>query len=206
MARTYRATFECVFSGGILIEPSLHYQTDVPTGGDEPDPSDVASGIWTSVGTVFRAITSDYIQINDLVVTEQTIPPALGVAGVHHVGLPGLLAHGGNDLPTGLCPVVNIHSGTRSRSARGWMHPGPPVDHPNCDGNQWATTYQTLLDNFAAQLNATFSLGSLFPTTVNPVVYSRTRHLRLETPYTFQVTGATANKTPKWLRSRMTTP
>ena len=34
MARCYRVTFMCAYADGTLVEPSLHYLTDVPTAGD----------------------------------------------------------------------------------------------------------------------------------------------------------------------------
>jgi hypothetical protein len=50
------------------------------------------------------------------------------------------------------------------------------------------------------------SLGSILPTTLNPVVYSRTRHLRDTSPWTFRVTNVSVNPAPHWLRSRTTSP
>jgi hypothetical protein len=61
-------------------------------------------------------------------------------------------------------------------------------------------------DAFCALLDDVLTLGTLTPTDLRPVVYSRTRRQRSEDPFTFALTGATFNRTPHWLRSRMTTP
>lgn len=206
MARTYRATINCTHIIGPKFAPTLHYQTDVPTGGGEPDPNDVASGIWGVIATAIRNVASDWVTFDNLVVGEEVLPPDIGVSGIDVLNVPGLIAHGDAKIPTGASPLINLHTGTRSRSARGWTHPPGPTNSGELNGQDWIAGYLTLLDNLAAVLSDSFSLGSLFPTTVNPVVYSRKRHVALETPYTFKVTGATTNAQVKWLRSRMTSP
>jgi len=127
VSRVYRATIQCVDSG-ILVYPSFHYQTDLTAVQSEPDPSDVAAGIWGHIGTAFTACCPSRLTINQLVVTEQTVPPALGVAGDHTIATAGTLASSGTDtMPTGLCPILNLHSNTRSRSARGWTFMPTPL-------------------------------------------------------------------------------
>jgi hypothetical protein len=71
---------------------------------------------------------------------------------------------------------------------------------------KWDPSYVASVQGFADQLDNSFDLGSLFPTHVNPVVYSRTRHKRGLTPYAFRITSALANEQPTWLRRRLTTP
>jgi hypothetical protein len=205
LSRIYKAVFKC-HAGSILIEPSVHYQTDVGLGGDEPDPNDVATGIWNHLSAGFLENTPTDVGVDELVVTEQVLPPAIGVQGLHAIGLSGTLPAGGNKLPEGLVPLINIKTATASRSARGWTHLPSPQRSDYCNGNLWTSTYITLLGAFCADFIQSFNIGSVNPTGLNPIVYSRTRHQRDQDPWTFRVVSATPNAEPKWLRSRMTAP
>jgi len=73
-------------------------------------------------------------------------------------------------------------------------------------GNQWTSAFKAILGTLAALLDDDMSLGSVDPSTLHPVVYSRTRHMRGLSPYTFKVTSATVNASEHFLRSRMTSP
>jgi hypothetical protein len=207
MARVYRATFKCHLVNLALVMPSLHYQTDVPPLGDEPDPNDVADGIWTLLGSAALAAMPGEVHCDELVVTEEVLPPDVGVAGAHTVGLNGTLPGGtGAELPDGIAAIVNLHTGTRSRSSRGWtIWPGPSSSS-HVDHNTFTGAYLSAILAFAALLDDSFDLGSVTPTHVNPVVYSKTRRQREEDPYTFRVTSASVNRTTHWLRSRMDVP
>lgn len=207
MARTYRATIQAhMVSDGALIMPSFHYQTDVPTGGSEPDPNDVADGIWGHVGASYTGHVLDTAHIDELVVSEQTVPPAIGVAGSHTINVPGLASSYSGDMPRALCPLVNLHTGTRSRSARGWTFLPPITAVAELSSGKWTSAFLTTFGALAALFADSLTLGSLFPTTLNPVVYSRKRHLEGATPYTFKLTSTSINPEPAWLRSRLTAP
>jgi len=206
VARIYRLTFKCVTSNGILVEPSLHYQTDLSLGGSEPDPSDVAAGVWGHIGTQFLSCFSAITTCQELLALEEVVPPAIGVAGVHSVGLPGTLAGSGDSIPPGLVPLINLHTDTRSRSARGWMHPPSPQWADRAGYSTWDGTMLSVLGDFASLLDDVITIGSVITTDLRPGVYSRTRALRGETPDFFHLVSASVNHTPKWLRSRMTTP
>lgn len=206
MARTYRATIKCLQPGGVLCEPSLHYQTDLATGADEPDPADVADGIWSVIGTTFKAAVSSSTLIQELLVVSEELPPDLAVGASKVINEVGTGATGSPDAPEGMVPVINLHTAVRSRSSRGWlMLPGPLLKGA-IDGNFWATGFQSAYNAFAAVLDNSFDLGTVIITHVNPVVYSRTRRQRAQTPYTFKVTSATANHQVRWLKSRLTAP
>jgi hypothetical protein len=207
MARTYRCTVQGHNGAGALIMPSFHYQTDVPTGGDEPEPGDVADGLWSHIGATALAATPNTIEIDELVVTSEELPGDLGVAGSHTVSTVGSLPSGtGNELPDGVACVLDRHTATRSRSSRGWtMWPGP-ANSSYVSHNLFVSTYLANVQALAALLDDSYDLGTVFVTHVNPVVYSKTRRVRSETPYTFRVTSVTVNARPTWLRSRMTAP
>jgi hypothetical protein len=207
VSRVYRATFKCAYGDGTLVQPSLHYQTDLPTGGDEPEPNDVAAGIWTMLGTAFLGTLASPITVASIDVSEQVLPPDIGVAGSHTVGSVGTGFGTGADLPRALVPIITLHTGISSRSARGHIFLGCPGDSTVlATGGIWDPTPQSYFGTLAALLDNSFDLGTAFVTHVNPVIYSRTRHARSLSPYTFRVTSATAKTHATWLRSRLSTP
>jgi hypothetical protein len=146
------------------------------------------------------------ITVDALVVSEEVLPPDLGAAGVHVVGAAGTSTLSTEYLPRELVPIVNLHTDTRSRSARGHLALACPSGSSSIGVRVWTGAYLTAFQAFAAKLDDTFSLGVVGETTVRPVVYSKTRRKRALDPYTFHVVNATVNTRPKWLRSRGTTP
>jgi hypothetical protein len=123
------------------------------------------------------------------------------------VGLNGTLAGGtGDNLPDGISSIINTHTGTRSRSSRGWLFMPGPGKSSWIAGNAWSSAYRAQLEAWAAGLSTVISLGGTLPSHLNPVVYSRTRRSRATPPWTFQITSATLGIQPRWLRSRMDTP
>jgi hypothetical protein len=206
VARIYRAVLKAHHDDGTLIEPSVHYLTDVPTAGSEPDPDDIASGVHSLIGEAYRQTLHSTCTYDDVIVTEMVLPPAIGASGSHHVGAAGGVSSAAYDLPKALVPIVNLHTGVSSRSARGWLMLGGPGAEAATANQKWTGAFLTAYQAFAALLDNSFDLGSVFPTHVNPVVYSRTRHRRGTDPHHFRVTGASASDVPHWLRSRMSSP
>lgn len=207
MARTYRATVKMHgTSDGVLMQPSWHYQTDVATGQSEPAPNDVADGIWSLISADWRSLTPTNVVIDELVVVEQVVPGDVPTAGVKTINLAGLASSYIGENPRELCPLFNLHTATRSRSARGWFHFASITASTLLNGGNWTSGFLASLGNIAAKMDDSFDLGVAFPTHVNPVVYSRKRHILGQTPYTFRVTSATVNPHPAWLRSRRRSP
>ncbi len=116
---------------------------------------------------------------------------------------------GGTDgkLPNAVAAIIKLRSNAALRSGRGYVAmPSPLISTAlNASGN-WTGTFLTNLGVFAALLDDTMSLGAITPTILNPVVYSRTRHGRGFSPYTFQMVEAIVRNRPSWRRSRMTAP
>lgn len=206
MARIYRATWMMHHADGTLIRPSTHWQTDVPTGGDEPDPDDVADGIWDAANYYITQITPTDVTIEALTVTECVIDPDIGVQGVKTDVHAGLLSPGDGDLPRALVPVSNWKTGVSSRSARGWTFWPGPLDSSLVVDGHWDDTYMARVIDCAAAHQASFDLGTLFPTHVYAVVYSRTRHARGLNPHSWRVVGSVNTPKVHYLRSRDTTP
>lgn len=188
------------------MQPSLHYQTDVPVAGGEPDPADVAAGIWALMASAFLAATPSTVTCHELLVTEQVLKPDIGAQAIRASNQAGTIAVGQEDLPRELVPILNIYSDTASRSARGYTTLAGPGSETFTNLRLWTATYVTLLEQFATNASLSFDLGTLQVTHVHPVVYSRTRHQRGQDPYTFRVKSVRVNERPHWRRSRGTTP
>lgn len=195
---------------GILFQPSLHYQTDLPAGdplASEPSPNDVAQGAWGVFGQELRNTVPAGVVFHEVVAAEEVLKPDIGAAGGYTIGdLPGTLTGSGSG-PAALSAVVNLHTELRSRSARGWVKLFSPIATTTyVTGSTWAAAYMTLARAFAAKLDDSFNIGAVIITTVHPVIYSRTRHERGNTPYVFRVTNATVNPQVRWQRSRLSAP
>lgn len=207
MARIYKCTIMATHSDGTLIQPSVHYQTDVADIGSEPNPDDVARRCWEHFATSFLLVTPTTVTVHELVVTEQVVKPNIGVVGAFTVEQSGTSTAGTNHLPHELVPLVNLHTQTHSRSARGWLFLASPSDVAWLNANgEWQQTLVTNIQGLANLFATSFGVGDINVTTTKPVIYSRTRHQRGNTPYVFPVSHATANPQPAWLRSRGTAP
>jgi hypothetical protein len=188
------------------VQPTLHYQTDVPISGSEPDPSDVASGIWGLVGATLKATAANDVTFTSVDVAEQLPPGQIGAAGTFAISSGQGTVVPNSQLPYATVPLINLHTGVASRSSRGWVHLTSPRLSTYVGNDVWTAAYLNLLNLFGATLDDSFDLGTLQITHVNPVVYSRTRHLRGQTPFTFRVKSASANPQVRWLRSRLSSP
>lgn len=206
MSRIYKATVQAHAPDGSLVQPGFHYKVDVPGGGSEPPANDVADSIWSKWGTAFLAACTDQTHVDSLVVTEMVVPPDIGAAGAHSVNANGTMSIADTDLPAGLVPILNIHSDTRSRSARGYTVMPCPYGVTKLHLGKWSSAFLSALGTLTALLDDTITMGGTFPPTLVPVVYSRARHLRDDEPFAFNVNTVVANATPHWRRSRMTVP
>ena len=168
----------------------------------------MAEGVWGKVGLAFLNVLPTRVRCIGLLARAEEIPGSgiIPVEAFRSVSSAGLLAVAEADLPRELVAIVNIHTGVGSRSARGYITLCGPYGEGYMTGKSWAGTYATAGHAFADLLEDSFQLGQANPSTVNPVVYSRTRRIRGQSPFTFRVTGATFNTKPHWLRSRGTSP
>lgn len=207
MSRIYRVTLHAHHSNGTLVQPSVHYQTDVPTGGSEPDPDDVAGGVWSTIGTELRNCFTGDVTLDTLVASEQVLAPDIGAQGVHAINLVGTQSESDTRLPLALVPIIRVRSGTVSRSARGHFSLASPRTSTSLDSTgAWASGWVTIFTALCAKLNDSFDLGTLIITHVNPVVYSRKRDRAGTPPVTFRVSSADLRPRPSWLRSRTSSP
>jgi hypothetical protein len=207
MAKVFRATVKARHGDGTLIQPSLHYQSDLEPLEDEPTAQEVADGLWSKWGTQLRTCHHTTVVFDELVVTEEVLPPDIPSQASKAVAANGTLTSGAFDLPKGLVVLLGIKTTTPSRSARSHLALGCPGPATFLGGGVWTSSVITPAQAFCDLLNDDVEVGGPIIThTMHPVVYSRTRRKRGESPYTFRVSNAVARPTPHWLRSRMSQP
>lgn len=206
MSSVYRIAIKAHVSDGTLLMPSLHYKEDVPAGGSPNGESTIASNVWAHIGSAFLACLPTRDTVDSVEALEEVVAPAIGGAGSHAVNSNGTLSGSGDSMPEGCVPVINLHTNTRSRSARGWLHMPSPHWSDYVSNNVWSGSGNTALQALCALLDDSIDEGGAFPCTLVPVVYSRTRAQRAEDPFAFNVTSATLNPRVHWLKSRMSTP
>lgn len=206
MSSVYRIAIKAHVNDGTLLMPSFHYKEDVPAGGSANDEATIATNVWTKIGSAFLACLPTRDTVDSIEALEEVVAPAIGGAGSHTVNQAGTLSGSGDSCPEGNVPVLNFHTNTRSRSARGWTHMPSPHWSSMISNNAWSGSALTALNALCALLDDTITEGGTFPCTLVPVVYSRTRAQRAETPFAFDVTSVTLNPRVHWLKSRMTTP
>lgn len=222
MAKVWRAEF-----GGHNTVDSLewmftmHYQTDMGTGSGEPSASRVLEEILDHYGTTATNINTitGAVQASNVFtfarVREETEPGSgdLPEQAGQTLAAPGLLTFSGSDrLPTELCMWMKLITAVSSRSSRGGFHLPPAVYPPylNASGFWDAATisaapFSTLADAVKDTLDDVFG-EEIGNGSLRPIIYSRTRRARGQSPWTFNVTDADIDGHTRWLRRRGTAP
>ncbi len=207
MSDVYKLTIKMTDTDlGVVMQPSLHYQSEIDLGGSEPSAADVASGAYDVWGTHLRAAMMSCVRIDSVDAVTEVIPPDIGRAGSFTAGVLGTLSTGARDAPSGACAIITKKTGTPSRSARGHFSLPGPRSTSFYSAQNWGGTFVTAATTLLGDLDDSFDIGTITAAHMHPVIYSRTRHLAGLTPYTFRVTGATLRSQIHWLRSRMTSP
>jgi hypothetical protein len=192
----------------------VHYQTDVPVGGSEPDASEILDHTlshFSSSGhnlTAWTNVMTNNSQLTEARVREEVTPGSGDVPAVasNALALPGTLGGAGTDaLPSAMCVWIAYVTAAAIRGGRGGTHAPPTMAASFLNGaGAWdtATGYWTNMLTLAAAIKTSFSGGGTFPADINPKVYSRTRRARGFDPFTFALTNAVPSNAPRWLRRR----
>lgn len=206
--KVWRLVFESVTPGGVVCINHLHFQTDGEVGATEPTASALLTRLDTEFRTLYRAALAEEDTLRSLALREEVrgsdVPaPGADVA----VNLLGTLATSVNDLPDAMCLIISKKTGIPLRSARGYLALPSPRSSGHLDSTRsWWGGYLTAATALAAKLDDSYDVGTFPDVTLNPVVYSRTRHEAGRDDFTFKITTAIARPTPHWRRSRMTAP
>jgi hypothetical protein len=208
VADIFRLTIKARHGDGTLVQPSLHYQTDLVGIDVEPSVQTIVDDVWTKIGTAFRLCCHTSVVIDELVATQEVLPPDIPRQASHAVAAAGTLTSGAFDLPKGIIPLISVKSETPSRSARSHLALACPGPTTFLTGGLWNSSVLGPAQALADLLNDDIDIthGNALTRTLHPVIYSRTRRKRGESPFTFRVSNAVAAPRPHWLRSRMNIP
>lgn len=198
---------------GALIVNNLHYRLEGDTAfiGNEPTIADCASEVWTKLGTAYRALLNTAYTV-DLVHGYEEVETWNGaVAGVGDftVNAAGTATGTGTSEPRPLAAVIDLKSDVGSRSARGWiLVPAPLAQSMWSASGNIAGAALTALQTFAALLDDTIQhdVIGVHAWHLKPVIYSRTRRKRGDSPWYFDVKAAVAKSDPRWVARRRSIP
>lgn len=210
MSKIYRFSYQGHEDTGVAVVNSLHYQTDLSIFASEPSADNILSSVSSHLLTAYRAcipgnITVDSAELREELPLSDTSVPASASLNIALVGTLNMTTAA---LPDAMCMIVKLRSNAALRSARGYIALPSPRDRSYLSTSRaWTGVYLSAAQTLAALLDDDITLGSPFAQAgLHPVVYSRTRHDRNESPWTFQVVEAIPRTVPSWRRSRMTAP
>lgn len=207
--RIYRFSYVGLSDTGVQVVNDLHYHVVPPLAGSQPDPADVLAGIDGHLRTAYRACLSLGYNVNSAELRQMVAPweSDIPVAASLNVNQAGTLAQSDTKLPVPMAAIVKLRSNAALRSGRGYLAlPSPRQSTYIGNDGKWTGTFATNMQTLAALLDDVLELGSVDPSHAYPVVYSRTRHERNESPWWFDVVEGIPRQVPSWRRSRMSAP
>lgn len=194
---------------------TLHYRLegDSAFSGNEPTIADACQEVYNKLGAAYRACLYGDRTLRAVTgrTEVQTWLGEVATAGEYVAGVAGTLIGGDGKVYRAQSMVVNLKSDVASRSARGWIMLPGSVNSADMDGaGNWSASgsYYTAAVALAALLDDTIQhdVLSVHAWHLKPIIYSRTRRKRSQSPYYFDVKSATAKRDPRWLRRRVTAP
>lgn len=210
--RVYKLTWVGTYADGVVTSNGLHYETQPPTLGDEPAPVDVLNKLDTELTTLYRNCLPSAITVHAITLAECLSPAEIAGGSVPHgaakeLELAGTLSPADTKIPEAIAAIIQLRTGVPLRSARGYIAlPSPLGSASLTNGGLWTGSTKSAYDAFAAKLDDDYEIGTVAVTSIVPMVYSRTRHDRGVSPWTFQVEAATLVNKARWRRSRTTAP
>jgi len=192
----------------------VHYQTDVPVLGSEPSADTVLNVIlnhYSSSGhNMIKFVNAMWNQsgLSKARVVEEVSPTSDDIPeqSEEALALVGTLGAPGSDLvPPAMSVWHKFTTATPSRSSRGGTHV-PPYQSASALGTtgEWATSGTPWTAQLALAAAILDAMEDVFQTTgdVNPVIYSRTRRARGQSPFVFALTGVSPSSKVRWVRRR----
>lgn len=217
MANIFRFELEGIVGDLSRWMMTQHYQTDVSLLADEPTPVKVLDELlnhYSSSGQNMSKITplmTTGAKLTAARVRQELHPTSTDVplAADKVLNVAGTRTFSGDQLPFAACLWIGDRTGVPLRSARGGTHLPPATIPADLDSfGRWDSTstyWTSALAYAAARLDALEDVIGPGPTPggdLNPIVYSRTRRGRGDTPYVFAVTQCVPSQDVRWLRRR----
>jgi hypothetical protein len=214
VATVWRFELETVHvdSGSRFLTTQM-YQTDLAPIHTEPSAEQVLAQIEDhySTGsdnwTKWLNVMQSQLRLVRAGVREQVAPNSGAIPQTFskELNLDGLRGSvSGDQLPAAMCVWLHWRTGVSSRSSRGGTHL-PPALHPAnlTAAGTWDGAYVTEVQMNVLREATIDVLEDVFgDSDLRPVIYSRTRRARGQSPWTFNVTTAQYSRKPRWLRRR----
>jgi hypothetical protein len=210
MSQVWAVTFKSTWNT-VLLENVLHFETS-PTdnfGLGGASINDLLNAIDTKFTTPYRAMLNSGSTFTSITAREEVLPGSGDVPGegTKSIGLAGTRTASDQHISPAMCAVVEKKTSAAIKAGNGRLWTPPVLNSGECTNNSQystGTAYWTAVVAFAALLDDTLTAGSFpgFGADVKPVVYSKTRRVRSQSPYTFQITAGVPINRQRWLRSR----
>jgi len=191
-------------SSGALITNVVHVEVD--TLSSPPNWGSIAGDINTWLGTQWRNILTTHDVFDSIVVTDEDYPGSTLGQGVVSLAAVGTRTTSDTDLSPGLCAIGTFKSSVAKRYARGHVFFPPAYNSGEMiAGGLWSFTssYTIACAAWHDQYRAGHTSGS---SGYVPIIYSRTRQKRGESPFTFPIVAGIVRQGQFFLRSRTTAP
>jgi len=209
VAKIWKCTYTYTQSGESCAL-GLHYQWDGDTGSDEPGPDDLATRLDSHLRSAMRNMLGNTTgSLTALIVREEVDPSSDDVPAVHEllIGLAGTGVDPDGDQPKEVVPLFHRKTAGAVKGGQSWCFGPAPYGAASIVGGLWDTgsIVYGFWTAFAALLDDDIDHAGSIPGisgTYHPVAYAKTRRRRGVEPYTFQVTSASVDRRPRWLRSR----
>lgn len=193
---------------------TVHYQTDVPIAASEPSAATVLDQIlqhYSSSGhnmSKWQPVMRNSTKLTRARVVEEVMPGSGDLADTAEealsiVGTRGTIS--GDHLPPEACLWLAFKSDVASRSARGGTHLPPIVDASELNSvGEWDTGLVNAAGMVALTDSIKDDLNDVFASTgdILPVIYSRTRRSRGQSPFTFDLKSIVPSSKVRWLTRR----
>lgn len=212
MATVWRCSYESTRLGVTFVN-TFHVVGRPTLPADDPSADTVRDVLNTALTTKYRAVLSNDTTLQTLTVREELDPSSHDIPreSVLTIGALGTRAVANTNMPPSMTLLATIRTNAAVRSGHGRLFLPPPIEQGALTANGiWLTTngYWIASNTFMAELinDHTFTVLGVPAGSIDPVVYSRTRRLRGDSNYYFDVTAYVLRTIPHWLRSRATAP
>jgi len=209
VSKIYKWSVYGLFGDNVQTVNTLHYVTQVPEFWSEPNADDLLTGISDHIADAYAAANSSAWHATRQDLTE-ILPPgdlSLPAGATRAFGSSGSLTGGNASIPEAITCIISLRTGVPRRWARGYMAMPSPLNQTYIDSSgNFSSAYTTAVNTFAQLLNDELTFGSVNPTVLKPIIYSRTQAALASPQPWAEIKTCVVQSKPKWRRSRLSAP